>query len=155
MSRGALFLLLAPLLGVECSNVCADDVSILQQHVRAPDVATALERLEDRLNSMERMALSAAPLEAQPKASSLEPQQPDATLSTQKPAVAQHSKYSDASGLSQPQSRMPVNLQESGAFQQMNSGGYQSFPWWQWPRQAREAPLDQTEEIREMQEELA
>ena len=51
-------------------------------------------------------------MEAQPKASSLEPQQPDATLSTQKPAVAQHSKYSDASGLSQPQSRMPVNLQE-------------------------------------------
>eukprot|EP00439_Symbiodinium_sp_Y106_P062115 s1937_g9.t1 len=37
----------------------------------------------------------------------------------------------------------------------MNGRGYQSFPWWQWPRQGREAPLDQTEEIREMQEELA
>ena len=53
--------------------------------------------------------------------------------------------------------------------------GYQSFPWWQWPRQGSawaardtdklslcicpgflgEAPLDQTEEIQEMQEELA
>jgi len=160
MSRGALFLLLAPLLGVECSDACADDVSILQQHVRAPDVATALERLEDRLNSMERLALtplSAAP-EAQPKASSLELQRPDATLSThQKPAVAeQHSNQdSDASGLSQPHSKMPVNLQESGAVLQMNGRGYQSFPWWQWPRQGREAPLDQTEEIQEMQEELA
>ncbi|CAE7667722.1 unnamed protein product [Symbiodinium sp. CCMP2592] len=160
MSRGALFLLLAPLLGVECSDACADDVSILQQHVRAPDVATALERLEDRLNSMERLALtplSAAP-EAHPKASNLELPRSDATLSAhQKPAVAeQHSNQdSDAGGLSQPHSKMPVNLQESGAVLQMNGRGYQSFPWWQWPRQAREAPLDQTEEIREMQEELA